>query len=409
MKKILFLCVAIIYFTFSASAQKNNYSIPWRASLHRADSIDIVFNFIIMQVNKKPAMYLINAAERMRVDSISFVGDSVFIKMPVFESGFRAKVTKGKWEGVWRKASSAGFVEMPFTAAANVSRFNATSGNAKFNVSGRWSANFETDKTKADAAVAEFVQKGNKITGTFLTPTGDYRYLEGIVTGNKLKMSGFDGSHAFLFTGEIANNKNIKNGTFFSGAKYKEGFLAVKDPKAKVSTDVAAMYLRPGEERLDFRFPGMDSNLVSISDDRFKNKVVVLQILGSWCPNCMDETAFLSDYYNKNKSRGVEMAALAYEYSTDFNRSVTSLKKFQQRFNIQYPILITGVKVSDSLRTEKTLPQVTPIKVFPSTIFIDKKGKVRKFDTGFFGPGTGAHYEEYKREFYKTMNELLSE
>ena len=68
-----------------------------------------------------------------------------------------------------------------------------------------------------------------------------------------------------------------------------------------------------------------------------------------------------------------------------------------------------GVTVSDTLRTEKTLPQVTPIKVFPSSIIIDKKGKVRKLDTGFFGPGTGQHYETYKKEFYKTVNTLLEE
>ena len=101
--------------------------------------------------------------------------------------------------------------------------------------------------------------------------------------------------------------------------------------------------------------------------------------------------------------------ALAYEYSTDFNRSVKSISKFQKRFNMQYPILVTGVKVSDSLRTEKTLPQLTPIKVFPSSIIIDKHGKVRKFETDFFGPGTGAHYEAYKKEFYATIDGLLKE
>ena len=123
----------------------------------------------------------------------------------------------------------------------------------------------------------------------------------------------------------------------------------------------------------------------------------------------MDETAFLSDYYNKNKQRGVEIISLAYEYSTDFERSVKSIKKFQQRFNVQYPMLITGVSVSDSLRTEKTLPQVTPIKFFPSSIIIDKKGIVRKFDTGFVGPGTGKYYEAYAKSFYAFITELLNE
>jgi hypothetical protein len=123
----------------------------------------------------------------------------------------------------------------------------------------------------------------------------------------------------------------------------------------------------------------------------------------------MDETAFLSDYYQRNKQRGLEIIALAYEYSTNFNRSQQSLRKFQQRFNVQYPILITGVTVSDTLRTEKTLPQVTRIKVFPSSIILDKTSKIRKLDTGFYGPGTGEHYEAYKREFNKTIEALLAE
>lgn len=222
-------------------------------------------------------------------------------------------------------------------------------------------------------------------------------------------MSGFDGGHAVLFTAEIKDKNTLLHGKHFSGYKYSEEWSAVKNANAKVKTDEAAMYLKPGEEKLDFRFPDINGNPVSIQDPRFKNKVVIVQLMGSWCPNCMDETAFLSDYYSKNKQRGVEMVALAYEYSTDFERSQKSLKKFQQRFNVQYPILITGVTVSDTLRTEKTLPQVTRIKVFPSSIIIDKKGKVRKLDTGFFGPGTGKHYEEYKKEFYETVDKLLQE
>jgi peroxiredoxin len=381
----------------------------WRAALHRADSNDIVFNFSLERVKGRIIMYVINGAERMRVDSIRFRDDSVFIKMPVFESSFKAKADKGGWEGVWNRGTTSKDIELPFTAKRNVPRFALTNGIARYNVTGRWAVSFANDKSKEEGSVGEFVQKGNKLYGTFVTPSGDYRYQEGVVTGNKMMLSGFDGGHAFLFTADIKDNKTIANGMYYSGMTYKEGFTAIRDPKAKVNTSSVSMYLRPGEERLNFHFPDLDGKDVSINDARFKNKVVVIQILGSWCPNCMDETAFLSDYYKKNKQRGVEMVALAYEYSTDYNRSVKSLRKFQRRFDMQYPILVTGVAVNDTLRTEKTLPQVTKIKVFPSTIFIDKKGKVRKFDTGFFGPGTGEHYEEFKKEFYKTMEEMIKE
>ncbi len=222
-------------------------------------------------------------------------------------------------------------------------------------------------------------------------------------------LSCFDGGHAFLFTAKVNDNNTITGGWYYTGAINKSEWTAEKNPAAALPAEEAAMYLRPGEERLNFTFNDLEGRPVSINDDRFKNKVVVLQIMGSWCPNCMDETAFLSNYYNKNKQRGIEIVALAYEYSTDIDRSRKSLQRFQQRFNIQYPMLITGVSINDSLRTEKTLPQLTPIKFFPSSVILDKNGKVRKLDTGFNGPGTGEHYAQYVREFETTINSLLAE
>lgn len=407
--KALFSFITFCAFCCLSSYAEKTPVSKWRAVIHRQDNNNIVFTFEEQQKDEKTVLYVLNAGERLRVDSVRFTDDSVFIKMPVFESSFKAKTTGGKWNGVWIRGTSGEEQVMPFTAEKNDYRFALTDGPSKVNINGRWAVKFAGDSAGKVNSIAEFRQNGNMIEGTFLTPTGDYRFLEGVVTGNTLKMSGFDGGHAVLFTADIIDKNTIQNGKHFSGFKYSEGWSAVKDANAKVKTDEAAMFLKPGEEKLNFRFPDINGHPVSINDHRFKNKVVIVQLMGSWCPNCMDETAFLSDYYNKNKQRGIEIVALAYEYSTDFERSQKSLRKFQQRFNVQYPILITGVTVSDSLRTEKTLPQLTPIKVFPSSIIIDKQGKVRKLDTGFFGPGTGEHYEAYKKEFYETVNKLLEE
>lgn len=396
----------LLFFSVTGFSQKAKQVSYFQAAIHRTDGINLPFNFILEVQNQKSVLYITNAAEKIKVEDIYFTKDSVFINMPVFESSFKARVSYGKWEGTWTRATSTNDQVLPFTA---YKALDYVLVKASANISGRWAVAFGNDKTKVNGSVAEFKQTGNKVSGTFITPSGDYRFMHGFINGDKLTLSTFDGSHAYLFTADIKNNKKIHNGIFYSGARGKQSWQAVKDPKAKVITDAVAMYLKPGEEKLNFRFPDLDGKEVSINDSRFKNKVVVVQLLGSWCPNCMDETEFLSEYYNKNKQRGFEVVALAYEYSTDFDRSVKSVRKFQQRYNVKYPMLVTGVKVSDSLRTEKTLPQVTPIKVFPSSIIIDKKGKVRKFDTEFFGPGTGSHHEAYKKEFYATIDELLKE
>jgi peroxiredoxin len=399
----LYLLILLVCSYTVATAQQGN----WVAHLTREDGNNIIFTFEWKLVKGKSVWYIKNAAERIKVDKITTSGDSVFVQMPVFESQFRFVLKDKNIDGIWVKRGAVKTQVLPFFATQGNSRF-ATNSITQKNITGRWAVNFSGNKT-GEISVAEFVQKGNVLTGTFLNATGDYRYLEGIVSKDSLFLSGFDGSHAFLFKALIENNSTISNGVFYSGARGKEEWSAVKNSKVKIPQESVAMYVKPGEESLDFSFKDLEGKQVAINSDRFKNKVVIVQLLGSWCPNCMDETAFLSDYYNKNKQRGVEVIGLAYEYTTDWDRSVNSLKKFQERFDVKYPILNTEVTVLDSLRTEKTLPQVTPIKFFPSSIIVDKKGKIRKLDTGFNGPATGIHHAIYKKEFEETIDSLLNE
>jgi thiol-disulfide isomerase/thioredoxin len=401
---LLFICT-----TCTVSARKKPAGDWWRAELHRTDGQRIIFNFEWTVEKGKQIWYIRNASERIRVTDIQAKGDSMIVQMPLFESQFRIKKEKdgASLSGNWIKGGAVKTQVIPFTATRGGQRFN-TSANAGWNIHGRWSAAF-INKNSSEPAIAEFTQHANYLTGTFLNPTGDYRYLEGVISNDTLQLSCFDGGHAFLFTAIVDNKNSISNGWFYSGAVYKQQWSAVKNDTASLPPEDVAMYLRAGEEKLHFKFNDLEGKPVSIDDERFKNKVVVVQFMGSWCPNCMDETAFLSNYYNKNKHRGVEIVSLAYEYSTDRERSVKTLKKFQQRFNVQYPMLITGVTVNDSLRTEKTLPELTPIKFFPSSAILDKKGRVRKLDTGFNGPATGDHYLQYKKEFEEIIDKLLEE
>lgn len=393
---------------FSLSSFVTTAQNIWRAQLIRQDGNTIVFNFQLNNDKGKHILYIINGAEKFKVDNIHFTKDSVFIQMPVFESQFKAKIISNKrWEGVWIKGGAVKDVVLPFIAEVSDKRFNITQ-SLKQNISGSWGVIFKNAKGIEEPAIAEFQQKENLVTGSVLTTTGDYRYLSGSLNGDTLSLSTFDGGHAFLFTAIVNNDHSISNGKFYSGATFSQDWMAEKNANVTLP-NTSAMYLLAGEEKLNFRFPDLNNHYVSINDARFKNKVVIIQIMGSWCPNCMDETAFLSEYYKNNKQRGVEVIALAYEYSTDADRSKKSIQKFKDRFHVQYSMLNTGVTVNDSLRTEKTLPQLTPIKMFPSTIIVGKDGKVKKIDTGFYGPGTGEHYTAFKKEFEATIDTLLKE
>jgi thiol-disulfide isomerase/thioredoxin len=396
------ICIGII-----AKAQPVLPVGVWRGELERKDGIRIPFHFDTKTENNKTVLYVINASEKLKVTNIKSVKDSVFIEFPVFESYFKLKKkADGDLEGVWIKGGSVNWQIMPFYARLQSKIPAQTLPPVSTDITGRWSLTF----TKADAtgrpAIGEWQQKGQTLAGTILTPTGDYRYLTGFLNGDSLQLSTFDGAHAFLFKAKLNGAEKVESGVFYSGFTSSEPWLAVKDANASLP-DVAAAYMKDPEEKLRFRFKDLQGKMVSLDDARFRNKVVVVQIMGSWCPNCMDETAFLSDFYKKNKSRGVEIIALAYEYSTDPVRSVNSIQKFKKRFGVEYTMLNTGVTVSDSLRTEKTLPQITMIKSFPTTIFVDKKGRVAKIRAGFEGPGTGQHYEALKQDFSATIDELL--
>ena len=223
--------------------------------------------------------------------------------------------------------------------------------------------------------------------GTFLTPTGDYRFLEGVVDGDTLRLSTFDGGHAYSFVSKILDTNQMQ-GFFYSGATSVETWVAEKNAGARLPDEFSLTGLKDSDQcHAEFQFPRPEGKMVSLRDPRYKNKVVIIQILGSWCPNCMDETRFLSPWYIQNKSRGVEIVGLAYERTTSFDDTKRLLQPFITRFKVTYPILATGVTTGDSLRSEKTLPEIREIVGFPTTIFIDKKGKIRKIHTGFNGPG----------------------
>lgn len=404
-KKYVLLGLSMLV-SFCALAQTDLNQGKWAATLQRADGHNIPFELEIKRQDGNLVCYVVNGAERMKTEQIQNSKDSLLIRMPVFESYFHVKaIGKDSLNGVWIKSGSEKDLVIPFVAAAGKSRFPLKKANLKYQVQGKWKIEFTRANQTKRPAIGEFTQTGQSVRGSVLTPAGDYRYLDGIVQGDSLLLSTFDGIHALLFAAKIKDGQ--LEGNFYSSGSAPETWLAVKD--ATVKLDAPVTKVKDGTEgKLAFSFKDLDGNIVSLQSDRYKNKVVVLQLMGSWCPNCMDEMAFLSEYYRKNKSRGVEVIALAYELTTDEARSRKSLQKFQQQFKVQYPILNTGVAVGDPQRTEKTLPQLTEIKVFPTSIILDKNGVVNEINTSFYGPGTGEYYVKYKADFEKRIDALLN-
>ena len=412
LKSRLILSILLVFAILSnASAQTKLKTGTWRGILTNESKHELPFNFEVTNVAGHQQIAIINGAEHYKVPDVKTQGDSVFVKMPLFDSEFRLKLVGDNLNGNWIRHLGDHDSALPFSATPNTPwRFLKDPQKPAFDVTGRWAAVFGKGTDGHDELVGEFKQTGNKLTGTFLSTTGDYRYLEGSVSGDRLYLSCFDGCHAFLFTAKIASDKVITDGENYSGYSAFTKWTAVKNANAKLPDAYSLTALKPGYKKIDFTFPDINGHKVSLSDARFKNKVVIVQILGSWCPNCMDETNFIinSGYYRKYHAKGVEVVGLAYERTTDFKKSQKTLAQLKDHFKISYPLLITGFTPSKG-DPMKSLPALADFKGFPTTIIIDKKGDVRKIHTGFNGPGTGEHYTEFVVQFDKLTEDLLAE
>jgi peroxiredoxin len=273
------------------------------------------------------------------------------------------------------------------------------------NLSGKWAIEI-LSKEAGNNQVALLEQKGNDLGGVFMTVVGDTRELAGTVQGNEFVLSGFTGPSPLLIKGTIEEDGSIV-GYISRGIYRTTKFEGRKQADAELPDPYKLTYLRPGYNKLDFTFPDLDGKPVSLSDPKYRGKVVLVEIIGSWCPNCTDQTRFLAPWYKANRHRGVEIIAIAFEQEDSLEYARYTLGKLREFFGIEYDILFGGI-ADKRVATEK-LGALNFMAAFPTTILIDRKGEVREIYTGYTGEITGAYYEDYVRRFNATMDELLAE
>ena len=382
----------------------------WRGILllNAEKNIELPFNFEIKKVNAKLIVVIRNAQERITVDEVVFTKDSLNFKMPIFDTEFKTQligdtIIKGVWINHTKKENNT----IAFTAKfGNKNRFNVPMKRASNFYDGRWKTTFSPESKDSSKAIGVFKYIPNSaiVEGTFLTETGDYRFLEGTETNGKLFLSCFDGSHAFLFIAEH-NETEIIMGDFYSGSTWHENWVAKRNDTFQLHDPESLTYLKNPEEKIDFTFYNTKKQKVSLSDAKYKNKVVIIQIMGSWCPNCMDESAYLAKVYKQYNKKGLEIIALAYERTADSERATANIMRLMKKFDIGYDILLTGLTGKD--KASESLPFLNGIMAFPTTIFLDKNHQVKSVYTGFSGPATGKAYEKYCLKTENLINNLL--
>jgi thiol-disulfide isomerase/thioredoxin len=399
-----FLLIISLLFLFSCkkNTPKTLQKGTYRAVLKIQDNQELPF---IFEVKNDSLLTVLNADEIIYVDEITYYKDSVRIQMPVFEGYIIAKIEDNFLKGSFIKPSLDRIV--PFKATKNSVRFSSKNKASK-NITGNWKTVFsESSADKKYIAKGIFNQNEDKVTGTFRTTTGDYRYLEGIVDGDSLKLSTFDGAHAFLFTAKVSDS--TLNGFFYSGNHWKEPFTAKLNNGYELPNVNNLTFIKEGYEDFDFSFPDTRGRIVSLSDPKFQNKAVIIQIMGTWCPNCLDESKFLVNYLKENPTKKIEVIALAFEVAKTREIAFKRIKRLKERVGIKYPVILAQYgSLADKKLAQQKLPWLNHLISYPTTIFIDKKGKVRKIHTGFNGPATGKKYKDFKQEFETFMNVLVN-
>ena len=413
MKKAIIAVMALAVFSCkkqqkpaeqAAQAPKKEFkSGVYRGELTVKDRKFLPFNFT---VNPDKTMVVYNAEERIDVDEISVKGDSVYIHMPVYDAHLTAKLLdNGDLSGFYFKGPKNVKVDFKATFGDN-DRFKAIKRDT-FGLEGAWEVTFSPGTEYEYKAKGVFKDKEHgEIHGTFLTETGDYRFLDGLKSNNGLRLSCFDGSHAFLFDAQIKGD-SLVNGMFYSGNHYSEPWVAVRNDKFELADPESLTFLNEGYDSVDFSFPGLDGTTISLKDKRFEGKAVVIQLMGSWCPNCLDESTFLSTFYKENKPEDLEVVALAFEYAKTKEKAFNNLKRLKERLGISYPIALAQFGGASKEKAAEKLPMLNHVLSYPTTIYIDKQGKVKKIHTGFNGPATGEKFEQFKQNFEKTITELV--
>jgi thiol-disulfide isomerase/thioredoxin len=369
---------------------------------------ELPFGFDLEHEGTGVVGYLLNGKERVKLTEVTVAGPHLDIRMPGYENRLSADAKGDRLVGeVVLSKSGAKEQHIPFHAQQGQEYrfFEKTAANAP-DVSGRWAVKFTDDDGKPEAAVGEFTQSQDVVSGTFLAETGDHRYLAGQVKDNELYLSTFDGAHAFLYKAQLTADGALA-GDFWVGTAFHEHWTGKRDANAALPDAYSLTAMRAGNKHFDFAFPDLAGNTVTSKDPAFRGKVMIVALAGSWCPNCHDEAAFLEPLYREYRGKGLEIVSLQFEHFGDFPRAAAATQRFRQHYGIEYTTLIAGI--SDKDEAAKKLPMLERFYAFPTTIFVDRKGVVRKIHTGFSGPATGDHYTQFVGEVKATLDQLLAE
>ncbi len=402
MSKIFSIGLIILLASFNSKAQpiKNG---NWKGTIHY-DTVEIPFTFSFEQTSDSAAIVIIkNAEEQIRIENAVIKNDSIFIPMQVFDAVIKAVYKNGKMTGEWHK-NYKNDKGSSFTAEFNKPRFSIYPKKLKF-IRPNWDITFTQPNGQSSKAVGLFNQVGNNsITGTVMTELGDFRYFEGALYGDSIQISSFDGAHAFLMLGKFKNS--VWSGVFYYENGYSEKWTATYDLTATLPNPFTIITVEPNTHKPYYDILTAGGEFNAIDTDLLDGKVVIIQLMGTWCPNSLDQTNYLTEWYKTQNKDKIELIAVTYEPGNK-TYSQQRIDAYSNLLKIPYPMYIGG-SLSKG-QAALAFPNMGRINAFPTLVLIDKQGYIRYIDSYFNGPATGSYYQEFINEFNVKVAQLIHE
>lgn len=375
----------------------------WRGDIHYAD-VKVPLTFEIGYPSGEiPEITFINGRERRTVANATIEGDSIFIPLDPFDVEIRARYTAMGLNGVYKKYYRD--LTLPFTAEFGKPRMAKTSVRSFAPIEKKWDITFSPESSGMSKGVGLFSLRGHIITGTIMTQVSDYRFFEGILDGDSLKLSCFDGAHAFAFIGKRTPEGWAGEMIYDDG--YSEPWTAAYSAEVELEDPFEMVQVEPGLETPYYDLLGAGEGKEAIDPSRYEGKVLIIQLFGTWCPNSLDQTKYLVNWYQQNQDREVAILAASYEANYSREYGLERLKEYRELNNISYDMVLGG-------RLSKTgaampFPFMERIEAFPTLVILDKSGYVRYVHSYFNGPATGEYYQAFDQRFNEIIDSLLAE
>lgn len=373
------------------------------SSCFQGSSLDGIWNFELdIQNNKIPFYLKFEDKKVILKNNVELIeleykkeGNKIIIPILNYDAAFELEELGNTLKGHWIKYNRK--------TEYKLSLFGMKTKFQKFPIVDEVAFSGDTNLkiTFEDNSYGILTHSGNNTYSSIVTETGDYRYLTSKHEGEALILYGFDGLFAFYLHSGYRSD-GIYEGTMHAGLSYNQKFITKNDPKFSL--------------RDPYKITTYKGNLLEISLPNLKNEQVkiinkgtpaVIQIFGSWCPNCIDETKYFLEWKKKNPNKKIDFKIVSFERSPNKKHALKMLKKTQSIYKINYPVLIGGYtkenKVSDVFKDIKNFIS------FPTSIYVDKSGNVKEIHAGFNGPATGEYYENFKIHFKKLIDSLLNE